>query len=225
MHLPDPKSLPRVAVAGSLVAAPLALLVSSLASPPLGGDEATELANVAAHRNGMYAFALFSVIGCALVVPAFVGIMNLLRDRSPWLGYLGGGLACIGAFVAVGDSTLSLAEWEMAAPGMNRTSMTTLLHGLDATPGLANFFNVGGLGIVLGSLLAGIGLWRAQVAPRWAAAALPAATILNIVGFAAASVPLLVASCLLLLVAFAPLAVTYAGVEPFGFGAAPVGER
>jgi hypothetical protein len=84
--------------------------------------------------------------------------------------------------------------------------MTALMTRLDNAAGLELIFTIGGLAVLVGTVVLAIGLVRAQVARAWVAACLPIAMIVNIVGFGATSRSLVAASCVILLAAFLPLA-------------------
>jgi hypothetical protein len=221
MHLPDPRSLPKIAIGSSLVLAPLAYLVSTLVAPPLVSGDAEKLAAMGRELNRTYVFGLLTIVGTILLVPAVVGVMQLLRDRSPWLGYIGGGLVELGMLIAIGDSFLVLVNWQMAKQAAgDRAQMAALSRSLDNAAGLNTLFTVGGLGIMAGSVLLGVGLLRSRVVPWWAAVAFPAGSIVNIVGFSMNSRSVLDASALLLLAALVPVAVKLYGLphasEPTG---------
>lgn len=206
MKLRDPESLPRILIAGSLVLAPLAYLCSSLVAPPLRASDGGQLVAIAAHPERAYLFALFTIAGSILLIPAIIGITQLLRDSNPWLGYTGGGLAALGALIAIGDSFGLLTYWQMAARGVDRAPMIALMHRLDNAQGISLVFNVGGIAVIAGTVLLGIGLLRSHAVPRLAAIALPVGTVVNIAGFATHSLLILDLSALLLLAAFAPIA-------------------
>jgi hypothetical protein len=210
MHL-DPKSLPRLAIGWSLVLGPLAYLVSSIASPPLHATDAASLAEVARHQDRFYVYALFIIIGTMFFVPAFVGLMQLLRDRAPWLGYVGGGLAGFGILVALGDSTTELMFWQMGSPGADPAQMVALAHRYDTAIGSSLIFAIGGIATIVGFVLVGVGLWRARVVPAWAALCVPAGAILNIVGFSVHSVAILIVSSVVLLVGLGRVAPAFLG--------------
>jgi hypothetical protein len=214
MTLRDPHSLPKLALAASLVVAPLAYLVSTLVAPPLESDEAAQLAQMAAHADRTYLFALLTIVGSMLLLPATVGLAQLSARRSPWLAYLGGGLVALGVLVAIGDSFGLLWEWQMAVPGSNRTQMAALLNRFDTTTGVALLFTIGGLALLTGCALLAAALWRSRAVPRWAALALPIGAVANIAGFSANSLVLLDVSALILLAAFVPAALKLLGVAP-----------
>jgi uncharacterized protein DUF4386 len=214
MTLRDPHSLLRLALAGALVVAPIAYLVSTLVAPPLESDEAAQLAQMAAHPDRTYLFALLTIVGSMLLLPATVALAQLSARRSPWLAYLGGGLVALGVLVAIGDSFGLLWEWQMAVPGSNRTQMAALLNRFDTTTGAALLFTIGGLALLTGCVLLAAALWRSHAVPRWAALALPIGAVANIAGFSTNSLVLLDVSALILLAAFVPAALKLLGVAP-----------
>lgn len=209
MNLRDPKSLPRLLIVGALVAAPLAYLLSTLVAPPLEADESAQLVQMAAHSDRTYLFALLTILGSALLVPAIVGVVRT-ASGSPWLAYLGGGLAELGLLIAVGDSFGLLWEWQLAR-GSDRGQMAALLHRFDAAGGISLIFAIGGLALVVGCALLGVALWRTRTVPRWAAVALPVGAVVNIVGFGSNSRLVLDLSALVLLAALVPVAMRIAG--------------
>lgn len=214
MTFRDPHSLPRLALAAALVVAPIAYLVSTLVAPPLESDEAAQLAQMATHPDRTYLFALLTIVGSMLLLPATVALAQLSARRSPWLAYLGGGLVALGVLVAIGDSFGLLWEWQMAVPGSNRTQMAALLNRFDTTTGTALLFTIGGLALLTGCVLLAAALWRSHAVPRWAAVALPIGAVANIAGFSTNSLVLLDVSALILLAAFVPAALKLVGVAP-----------
>ena len=210
MNPRDPKSLPQLLIVAALVAAPLAYLVSSLVAPPLEADESAQLAQMSAHSDRTYLFALLTILGSALLVPAIVGVVRT-ASGSPWLAYLGGGLAELGMLIAVGDSFGLLWNWQLAAPGSDRGQMAALLHRVDTVGGISLIFTIGGLALVAGCALLGVALWRTRAVPWWAALALPVGAVVNIAGFASNSRLVLDFSAVVLLAALVPVAMRIAG--------------
>jgi hypothetical protein len=205
VNLPDPRSLPRLVNGWSLVLGPLFLLASALAAPPLKSTDAATIAEIARHPDRWYWFALFTTIGSILFVPALFGVMGLLRERTPWLANLGGGLAQLGVLVALGDSMTQLLIWKMGSPGADPVQMAALAKRYDDAVGSSLPFTIGGIALLAGCVLLAVGVWRTRVAPRWAAVGLPVGAVVNILGFSIASTTLLVASCVILLVAMGAL--------------------
>lgn len=88
-----------------LMLAPLFLLASDLLQTRDPSKSIEELLDaVAANQLSKDIAFAFAIYGFALMVPAVIGMIHLLRDRSVALGHIGGTFAIIGlisfAFVA-----------------------------------------------------------------------------------------------------------------------------
>jgi hypothetical protein len=201
------------AIALSMILVPIVFFASALVAPPFESDDGAQLSVIAQHPDRWYWFALLTLVGSMLIVPALIGIVSLLRERAPLAAYVGGTLAVLGALVSIGDSLEQLIIWQMGAGGADHAAMTALLARLDNATGLETIFNVGGLAVVLGPVILAIGLIRARIVPWWSAVCLPIAMVVNIVGFGAQSRTILAVSCVILLGAFAPLAAALSGRE------------
>lgn len=184
--------IPRWFNASALVLAPACGLIAALATPGLSSTTHDELTSIAAHPERFHVYAVAILISSYLLIPAFFGLMSLMRVKSPRWAYLAGGLAQVGMVVAVGDAATEFMYWKMGSPGTNRTQMIALADRYDAGSGW--IYGIGGMAFVLGCVLVGVGLWRTAVVPRWVAAGVAAFGVVNVVGFASASRPALVAS-------------------------------
>jgi len=198
--------LSRTALAVSLGVMPVLGLVAALAQPALSPTRTAEVAAIAAHPDRFYVYALAILLSSYLSVPAFFGVMAVLRERAPLWTVVAGGLAQFGLLVAIGDGATELLYWQMGAPGADRGQMAALADRYENAAGVSLIYSLGGLAIVVGTLLLAVATWRTRVVPRWSAVALLAGTIANIAGFTIASQPVLAASYVLLLAAFAPFA-------------------
>ena len=89
--------------------------------------------------------------------------------------------------------------------------MAALADRYENAAGVSVIYSLGGLAIVVGTLLIAVATWRTRVVPRWAAVARVAGTAANITGFTMASQPVLAVSYVLLLAAFVPFAVRLDG--------------
>ena len=195
------KHFSKIAVGASLIAAPLLTLLSTVVSPAIKSDDAAEIAVIAAHPARFYAFATFTFAGIALMVPAILGLMHLTRDRAPGWGNWGGSLALLGTIVAAGDAATQWLVWQTGATGADRAQMAALLQRYDSAAGSSLPFTIGGLAIVAGVVMLSVGLYRARAVPAWTAAGFVAGIVLNIVGFTASSVGVLIVSSVILLAA------------------------
>jgi hypothetical protein len=199
--LSDPVRFARSAVGGSMIGTGLLMLGASLASPAIKSNEAAQIAVIAAHPTRYYLFTILILGSSMLLVPALIGLMRMSAAGSPRLSNIGGALSLFGALIAVGDSMSQLVIWQMGARGADRAQMAALLHRFDNVAGASVVFSIGGLAIVVGIVLLSIALYRAHAVPTWTCVGVVAGTVLNIVGFSAASLDLLILSSVVLLAA------------------------
>jgi hypothetical protein len=191
----------RRTVGGALIMAPLLALASALIAPGLKGSAGGTLAEIAHHQDRWYLYALLITVSGWLFVPAVLGLIWTVWEQAPRLGLVGGGLALLGALIAVGDATGELMYWQMAAPGADRAQMAALADRYENATGSSLIFTIGGLALVGGLILLAIALWRTRTAPAWAAAGIPLGAAINIVGFSASSSALVIASNVVVLAA------------------------
>lgn len=192
--------IPRWFNATALVLAPATGLIAAVAVPGLSTTTRGELDVIAAHPERFHVYAVGILVSSYLLVPAFFGLMELVRERSPRWAYLAGGLAQIGMVVAVGDAAVESMYWKMGS-ATDLGPMAALSERYDA--GTGAIYALGGLAVVVGTVSLGVVLWRTRVVPRWVALGLAVSMVLNVVGFAAASQPALVASYVVMLAALA----------------------
>jgi hypothetical protein len=202
------QQLPRAAAAASLIAAPLLGLAAACAWPPLRSGERVQIAAISAQPDRWYIFSLFIVLSSIMLVPAVLALMRLLGHSRPVWALIAGSLAGLGILIGIGDSATQLVFWQMGSPGASISQMAALATRYNSAPGAALIFMIGGLATLSGTLLLSAGLWRTHTIPAWTGAAIPVATIANIVGLSANSVPVTIASFALMLAAFARIAVT-----------------
>jgi len=199
--LSDPARFNRTVFGGSMIGAALLMLGASLVWPAIKSDESAQLTVIAQHPARYYLCTILILASSMLLVPAIIGLMRMSADRSPRLTHIGGTLSILGALVAVGDSASQLVIWQMAAHGADRAQMAALLHRFDTVAGASIVFTIGGLAVVIGMALLSIALYRSRTVPAWAAAGVEAGIVLNIAGFMAGSVGILILSSVVLLVA------------------------
>jgi hypothetical protein len=202
------QQLPRAAAMASLITAPLLGLVAACAWPPLRTGERAQIAAIAAQPGRWYVFSLFILLSSIMLVPAVLALMRLLGRTRPVWALIAGSLAGLGVLIGIGDSATQLVFWQMGTPGASLDQMAALATRYNSAPGAALIFMIGGLATLCGTLLLAAGLWRTHAIPAWTALAFPAATIANIAGLSANSVPITIISFALLLAAFARIAVT-----------------
>lgn len=160
----------RKTLAGAcMVVAPLLLLVSAVIHPGSRTDEGAQLGVIAANLDAWYASHLIALVAIALAVPAVLGLMHMLRERSVAYGHVGGGLALIGLLAFVGIVTMEgFVGWQMAEAG-NRAEMTALFERLNETAGVAIPFYIVSFAFALGMVCLAAGLYRARAVQYWMA--------------------------------------------------------
>ena len=204
---PPTKTGDRTIMGISLVLAPIFLLLSTLALPPLKSDTAAELATIGAHHQRYYLFILCGIIASILLLPAFLGLMLLTRDRHPVLGMLGGSLALLGTTLSLVDYGSELMKWQAAAGRTPSAQTISLLDRFDGSAGSALPLQLSGITVLAGTVLLAIGLARSGIAPWWIAAALVPGMFLSLAGFAFSNNAVLEAGSALLVISMGWLGV------------------
>jgi hypothetical protein len=197
----ETQHLPMTTAGLCLILAPLFSLGSSVVAPAFKSDEGAQLDVIAQHPTRWYWFTLLLLVGSLLLIPALLGIAALARDRSPRLATIGGGLAVFGSLISIGDVMSQFMSWQMVARSADHAQMAQLLARFDNATGVGMVFSVGGLAVLIGTVMLTVALVRGRVVPAWAAVGLSAGAVMNVVGFSAASAGVVAASWVVLLAA------------------------
>jgi hypothetical protein len=196
LKLSDSRNFGRTFAGIALIAAPLLFLVGTVLDPAWAGETEEYLNEVAADR-GLYLLAgILNLLGALLLIPGLLGVIHLLRRRRVTLGQIGAALIMLGA-VAI-SSTYVISVFEIVGTGdeFDREQIVALLDDTEESGEAAPVFAMFLLGLVLGSILLAIGLWRQRAVPIW----VPIALVLgSLAGFVAgdSQVSSLVTSALL----------------------------
>jgi hypothetical protein len=177
MHLSDAHHFRKMLAGACMVVAPVVLLVAMVIHPASDMDEATQVATIAANLDAWYVAHLLALISIAVMVPAVLGLMHMLREREVAFGHVGGGLTMLGLFAFTGLVAMELVLWQMAAGGDTREAVT-LLQRLNETAGIVIPFVVVSFGFALGVACLAIGLYRARAVQSWMAISVAAGAIL-----------------------------------------------
>ncbi|HEV7147005.1 MAG TPA: hypothetical protein VGN48_08415 [Pedococcus sp.] len=188
----------RLAQASALFAAPLLWLAAEAVSPKLAADPSEQLAIIGRNPERWYAYTLLLILGTMAFVPAVLALMRLAAG-SPRLAAIGGTVLGLGTLVAVGDAMSQLMVWQMVGQGADRRQMVALIDRFDNASGSAVVFAVGGLGFLLGAILLSIGLVRTRRTPAWATLLFAVGIVVQLVGFTASSVAIVLVSSVILL--------------------------
>jgi hypothetical protein len=179
-------------------------VVSVLLMPDFSGSESQWLKEIAAASTASTISAVLFVGTQLPFAVGLAGVAHLLRDRTPVLAAVGAALAVLGAFGHAAYGGVNLVMLQMAKDPSNAAIHADVLRGVGSGPAVP-FMAAGLLGTVLGLVLLGVAVWRANVGPRWLG---PVLILFVVVEFAGAgfSVWAGYASAVLFLLGFATLA-------------------
>lgn len=160
-----------------MVVAPLVLLVAMVIHPASDMNEATQVATIQDNLDAWYVAHLLALISIAVMVPAVLGLMHMMREREVAFGHVGGGLALLGLLAFAGIVGMELVMWQMAAGGSTREAVA-LLERLNNTAGILIPFAFVSFGFALGLACLAAGLYRARAVQSWMAISTAAGAIL-----------------------------------------------
>jgi hypothetical protein len=181
MHLSDAHHFRKMVAGACMVVAPLVLLVAMVIHPAMDMNEATQVATIADNLDAWYVAHLLALISIAVMVPAVLGLMHMLREREVAFGHVGGGLAMLGLLAFAGIVGMELVMWQMVAGG-STSEAVALLERLNDTAGIVIPFVVVSFGFALGLACLAVGLYRARAVQSWTAISVAAGAI--VFGFA-----------------------------------------
>src|SRR5262249_43061608 len=99
-----------------------------------------------------------------------------------------------------------LVTWQAGARGANVDQMAALLDRYNNSSGSALVYMIGGLLIMVSTIVFTVGLCRTRAVPIWAAVSIAVSIFANIFGYASGSQVVLAASAVLLLAGFGRVA-------------------
>jgi hypothetical protein len=171
MNLSDSSRFSRQVAGVGMILGPLVIVLAEVLHARLQTDPAGQFAAAADDTGRWYAAHALILLALALLVPAFVGLVDLARRSRPLLAHVAliaffPGLIALTAIVG-----MELVLWQMAQPEANRTEMISLLERLNGNAGIEPLFAVALL-FPFAWLLGGLGLHLSRAAPLWAALAI-----------------------------------------------------
>lgn len=173
--------LERLGTAIALVACGLTTLLSILLMPDFSGDEAAQLAAIAAAPATAAISALCFAGSQLFLILGVLGVARMLRDRAPVLAPVGAGLIVVGAFGHAVYGGITLLMLTMAQDRGNNAIHAALLA--QSQEGAVLPMMVAGLvGTVLGFLVFGVALLRARWPYRWIGAVMIGWVLVEFVG-------------------------------------------
>jgi hypothetical protein len=165
----------------TVVLAPVLFAVAELTSPTEGNDPAGDLGTQAAHHGQLLLSIGSGLVASILLIPAFFALMNPVRRRGTVLTHLGGGMALVGtALSGLALAGVDFILYEASAPGVDRAAVSRFLAHATMDP-VGVPLVIGHYLFAVGLILLAAGLYRASVGPRWAAALLGLAPLLEAV--------------------------------------------
>jgi hypothetical protein len=185
MHLSDAHHFRKMVAGACMVVAPLILLAAVIVHPASDMDEATQVATIADNLDAWYVAHLLALIAIAVMVPAVLGLMHMMREREVAFGHVGGGLAMLGLLAFAGIVGIELAIWQMVAGGSTREAVA-LLERLNGTAGITIPLVLVSFGFTLGLACMAVGLYRARAVQSWMAVSMAIGAILFGFAFATA---------------------------------------
>ena len=156
-----------IAGAAALLAAPIIVIIATLAQPTLSDDAASQVAALDGHRGAMIAGMALSSIAVVLLIAGIIWFALALAPRAPRLAMAGGVLGVFGLPAIVG--------------GLDRIQATFVLDRIHsgAITALGPLSIIGDIGLAL------LGLAAVKAgAPRWAGAAIAIGALAQGAGFA-----------------------------------------
>jgi hypothetical protein len=128
---------------------------------------------LSAHRHAYAVLQWFDTAFVVLVVPSVIAVAMVARRGAPLLTTVAAGLAGLGfLFGITRGANDDMLAYLTATKGLDVATVGRLDEAYQANPTAA----VGSLlfivGLVFGTLLLGIALWRSRAVPRWTAVAL-----------------------------------------------------
>lgn len=178
--LTNPAEFRRRAAGVSLLAGPLLVFAGVLATPWEGSDDrAAYLAALADNPAQAQVSAVLLVLGYALLVPAAVGMIHLVRGRGAVLAHLAGALAVVGGAILPGLVAGDFYDLSLAQ-SLERQRAVEVLDRLGEYGGTLVILPLAVAGAFLGITLLTVALWRARFVRPW----VPLATLAGFVVFA-----------------------------------------
>jgi hypothetical protein len=179
----------------ALLAAPILVIIATLAQPTLSGDAAEQVAALTEHRGAMITGMALGLIAVVLLIAGIIWLALTLAPSAPRLAMIGGVLGVFGLLVVLFENSVAAASPAIVG-GLDRIQATFVLnriHSAAAISAIEPLALAGDIGIAL----LGIAVVKAG-APRWAAAAIAIGALGEGAGFATGTKALVIISFALL---------------------------
>ena len=166
LKINDANNFRRTVAGLCLIAAPLLLGVALLVGPDQG--EAGLVETIAGNPAGVEVESLLIIFSSVLFVPALMGILDVVRNRSVALVHIGVGLMLIGVIGHAVWAGFQFVLLMLVQSDIERAQLIAALEG--GGPPTAGFVVVLVMflvGFFLGMLVLAAGLWRSRIVPKW----------------------------------------------------------
>src|SRR5688572_23140001 len=132
MGFSDSQHLRKTVAGLSMVLGPLLLVIAFVMSPRLETEAAAQLRVAAEHVDRFYLVNLLAMVGVALLFPAVLGLMHMIRERRPVHSAIGGGLAVLGLLATMVSFGIAFVIWRMASDAVSAGDVALLDSIMDA---------------------------------------------------------------------------------------------
>jgi hypothetical protein len=184
LRFSDARNFGRTLTGLALIVGPAVMLVAALIGPDVNNDnKLKELNSVAAHKSSFILSGLLYLLSTLFLLAASVGVIHLFRNRRVTLGQVAGGLLLVGTAVTIAFYVFQSVEYEMVnQTGLDRVQLAKFLDKANNSPSSLPLFILFLIGIVLGSILLAVALWRSGLVPKWAAVVIVVAGVFGFAG-------------------------------------------
>ena len=206
----------RLASVFCLVVAP-AVILGAFIIAPFGNDE-TGKEIVSAVSGNQWAYTVVPValtVGILLLIPAVVTAIGLAAPRTPYLAYIGGGMAVAGYASLLSTFTGPQVAMALSAAGVSPDQAAAVIDKLASGSVVFNLLTfVFVAGHILGTTILGVALIRARVVAIWAGATIVVSPPIHLVAHVIESKPADLVSFGLLAIGLWAVAVRVWRTEP-----------
>jgi hypothetical protein len=167
LRLSDSRNFSRTLAAIGLLAGPILLGVGGLLDPAWDDDAAVYLQNVADDKGAYIAAGALGTVGSLLFLAGMFGVLRLMRRRRVGLGQIASFLLILGLIgltpvLAFNGFDVILAEAD------NRAAAVAIYDSVEDSTAVTVYWVVAFFaGIVLGTILLTIALFRRRIVPIW----------------------------------------------------------
>jgi hypothetical protein len=163
-------------VAGSMLAAAPAVVAGAYLFGVSGGDDAAAAVHaIAGAHTRFVAGGLLLTAGTFLLIPAALGLLRLASGRGRPVAVTGAVMSGVAAAVLGGGTLMRTVVFGFLTP--SHADVATRVQQLAGTSGLATLPFLFAPLLVIGMVIAGVGLFLGGVRPRWLPIALAVSAV------------------------------------------------